>query len=241
MDKSIALLVGHNGPRTGAWWQDGDGMLDEFVLAQRVVAHAGFVMDSRRWRTALYSMVDKYPLHLYQKGRALDQWRPALGLEIHMNIFSKPGSRDARWAGVDSTVFREGHVPIETDRASGVSVVFLEENEEARVLASALVGRIDALTDLGVALGDGLDPRPRTGARSIYLTHRVDPAYRRPRHRTPGWCGCPVVLLEVAALSHPHDREVLRNDPHIMEKLGQAIGEACDRWLVDRWSADGPA
>ena len=239
--RRAVVMVGHNGPLTGTWWRDSDGLLDEFALAQKVAIQIAFALDARSWDTALYAMVDGYPSHLYQKGRALDQWRPSLGIEVHFNAFPKAGDRAGRWEGADAPTFREHLVPNESDRASGVSVCYLRTSLEGKRLSELIVENAAVLTDLGTAIGDGLDDRPQSGKTSLYLTHRVDPGYRRKRHPTPGWPGCPVVLLEAAALTHPNDREVLRNDPHIFSKIGRAVGEACETWLLEQWSHPSPA
>jgi len=247
-ERSALVVVGHNGPeryavgpRRAAWWREPDGFLfDEFELAQRVAIVTAFELDARGWRVAVCSTPKAYPEHLYEKGRALDQWRPSIGLAVHFNVFSRERDRRGGWPGAESGVFGAGHVPVETDRASGTSVVVWDGSEPARDFARIAVRKVDENTGLRLALGDGIDERTIDGPDRVWILTRVQPGRRRKRFPTPGWDGCPVVVLEVAVLSHPRDRGIVRGDPHFFSKVGAAYGAACDEWLaaVRREEAD---
>lgn len=233
--RSAMVMVGHDGPRTGGWWIDETGTYDEFELATKTAGLLWFELDARGWRTGFCSSPRAYPAHLHDKGLALDKWQPEIGVEIHFGIFSTDrGARDRRWPGVESSVFAKSEIPVQNERASGLSVVYLEKNDSASRAADAIITRAtEFVPELGLALGTGHDPRPLVGNNnkpSVWITKRVDPEYRPRRFYTHEWPGCPVILLETAVLTHPHDRALLRGDPFFLVKIAHAVAAALDDW-----------
>lgn len=220
--RKVAIIVGHNGPRTGAWWQDDEGLLDEWRLAQKVAINAAARCEDRGWESYLVTGNYKYPHHLYAKCGMVERIRPDIAVACHFGSNVKKGDRSRRHAGCTGTMFTDGYIPDESSFAAGVNTVFYDQNVLARDLAKRLVGITVASTDLTMANDDGLDPRPAisvAGRTRVYITVRLDPV-------------CPVVFFEAASLSSPQDRKVLRTDPHIFNKLGFAVGAACDEWWL---------
>lgn len=218
--RKLAIIVGHNGPKTGAWWQDPEGLLDEWTLAQQVAICASFDCQARGWQTYVITDNYKYPHHLYAKCGMVERVQPDLAIACHFGSNVKRGERARRHGGCTGTMFADGWTPDESDFAAGVNTVFYDQNEKARDIAKRLVQLTVETTDLTMANDDGLDPRPAIsveGRERVYVLVRLDPI-------------CPLVIFEPASLSSPLDRKVIRNDIHLFNKLGFVVGKACDEW-----------
>jgi len=227
--RKVAIIAGHNGPRTGAWWQDAEGLLDEWTLAQKVAICASFECLSRGWQSYLVTGNYKYPHHLYAKCGMVERIQPDLAIACHFGSNAKHGERGRRHSGCTGTMFADGYIPDESDFAAGVNTVFYDQNERARDLAERLVALTLETTDLTMANDDGLDPRPAVsteGHQRVYVTIRLDPV-------------CPVVFYECASLSSPLDRKVIRDDAHLFNKLGFVVGAACDEWWLAHMEEGG--
>lgn len=237
MGRRAVVLVGHHGYRTGAWWRDRYGDLDEHVLAARTAASVAYHLCERGWDVRLAANVAAQRDSLFLKAHVLDEARADLAIECHYGSNGKEGERGTRWAGVDASVFVGGMVPDESRYATGVNVVYLKLSDDQRALARCLVKHVNAQTGLGIANDNGLDPRPLTGTTSIYLTHRVEPPFRPRRFHQDTWAGCPVVLLETCSLTSPSDREHIREDPMFFTAVGYGAAAACDEFM-DAQEAD---
>lgn len=231
IERRALIMVGHHGRGTGTWFEDPTGRIDEHEEAHRVAIATAFELQTRSWRTGIVATPGDNSHHLYRKGRMLDDWRPRLAIEIHFNALVRKQDRDGRWPGCSGPAFSNGHVPDE--RVQGVSLLYYEGNHDAASLATHIADRIHKRAKLPLLHGHGLDPRPDTGPGRIYLLTRVDPEHRRPRFPTPGWPGCPVVLLEAGFLTSPADRNRIR-DPFFPNRLAVAVAEGCDRWRQEQ-------
>ena len=238
LERRALIMVGHHGRGTGTWFEDQAGRLDEHEEAHAVAIATAFELQTRAWRTGIAAMPGGNNHHLYRKGRMLDDWRPSLAIEIHFNALTRPGKRQNRWPGCSGPAFGDGHIPDE--RVQGLSLIYYEGNHQAELLAKHIAGRIRDRAKLPLLHNTGLDPRPDQGAGRIYLTTRVDPDHRRPRFPTPGWPGCPVLLLEAGFLTSPDDRRRIR-DPFFANRLAVAVAEGCDRWQSAIAEAEEPA
>jgi hypothetical protein len=235
--RTAAIIVGHNGPRTGAWWVDEHGELDEWALAQETAIAAAFNVQARGWRTRIVTGNHKNPHHLYSKGGMVERIAPDVAVSIHYGMNVKEKARGNGWPGVEASAFADGHVPDESSFAAGVNVCFFQPTPaymggpqpgqarypSGRFLGQRLVRETMARTALTMANDDGLDPRAEVtlpGYSTLYLLRRLDKT-------------CPVVVYEAATLSSPADREVLRTDSHVFDKLGDAVGAALDDWYLE--------
>jgi len=235
--RTAAIIVGHNGPRTGAWWVDEKGELDEWALAQETTVAAAFNVQARGWHIRIVTGNHKYPHHLYAKCGMVERIAPDVAVSIHFGMNVTRKERSGRWPGVESSAFADGHIPDESSFAAGVNVCYFRPTRSymggpqpgqahhptGRFLGQRLVRETVARTNLMVANDDGLDPRAEVstpGYTKLYVLSRLDKV-------------CPVVVYEPATLSSPSDREVLRTDCHIFDKLGDAVGAALDDWYLE--------
>jgi N-acetylmuramoyl-L-alanine amidase len=214
------VLVGHSGPKTGAWWQDAQGLLDEWELNARVATALQYRLATLGWIAIPGTTGQKNPMGLRGKRAYVNSIAPDLCVEVHFNIASKQGARGVRWPGCSGSPFLRGNIPIEGVR--GVSVLYNEHNSDTLNLALRIVGGVAAASGLPVAYGgDGLDPRP---------TRRWQRGYNYLIARTH----CPTVLLEVAFLTNPEDRTEIREDWAFYDKVGRGGGDAIDEWWLVR-------
>lgn len=233
--RKVAIAVGHNGPKTGTYWQDPEGLLDEFELAAQFAVAAMKRLQDLGWLVFPVTGTYKKPHYLYEKAILVERIRPDLFIEIHLDSRPAGGNRGSRWPGAQASVFDWDLLPNETDFAAGVNVVYFEKNTEARSLGLKLVHHIVQCSGFGMANDDGLDPRPEMSTekrKRVYLPLICDPGYRAKKHddRFKKWHGCPCVLLECGAVTSPADREQLRENQHIFDQVGHGIGMACDEW-----------
>jgi N-acetylmuramoyl-L-alanine amidase len=213
--RSVIVLVGHYGPRTGTWWKDEAGLLDEWQLAARTATTILYRLHSLGWIAIPGSASRQNPRGLYDKRLYVNNARPDLCIEVHFNEASKRAARRGRWPGCSGGPFTDGHVPIEN--VHGFSVLYNKQNSDTHDLARRIATTGSAKTGFPLAYGTGLDPRPVTPGQEgyIYLIAKT---------------ACPTVLIEPAFLSNPEDRTILRNDGAILDKIGRAVGDAVQEW-----------
>jgi len=237
MTKRIAVAVGHHGPRTGTWWQDPEGSLDEYAIAARFAVAAMGRLLELGWEVYPITGTYKYPNYLYEKAQLVEKIQPTLVIEFHADSRCKDGTRGTRWRGCFGAVFDEGKIPDESDFAAGINVVYYEANQQARSLALKLVHWTTEHSRFSRANDDGLDPRPLVSTKHrkrVYLPLACDPSYRRSQHdkRSRRWHGCPCVLLECGAVTSPQDRAVLRDQPRAAVQVAFGVGSACEEWYM---------
>ncbi|MCW7072105.1 MAG: N-acetylmuramoyl-L-alanine amidase [Methanophagales archaeon] len=221
--RKVIVLVGHHGPKTGTWWNDAGGLLDEWELAARIATTILYRLHGLGWIAIPGSAGRPNPEGLHSKRAYVNACRPDLCIEVHFNEASKPGARRGRWPGVHAAPFELGCIPIEGVR--GVSVLHNRDNPDTFDLARRVSAAVSGATGLPLAYGSGLDPRPvQSGEEGyIYLIARTV---------------CPTVLLEVAFLSNPEDRALMRSDWAIFDKVGRATGDAVQEWWHMRRQED---
>ena len=225
MRGSVAVIVGHIGPKTGAWWQDDTGLLDEWALAQETAISVAFGLQARGWRTYMVTSNRHGDQNILDKCRMVRLIAPDLAISIHYGSNARKASRGNKWPGCSGTMFADGWVPDESSFAAGVNICYYEDtvHDSLRPLCQRLVALTTETTDLTVANDDGLDPRPivsRPGYKRLGLLVRCDPV-------------CPTLIYEACSLSSPLDRKVLRGDIHIFDKLAFCVGEAANEWWVE--------
>ena len=213
--RSAVVLVGHYGPRTGTWWRDECGLLDEFELAARTATTILFRLHSLGWVTFPGSASRKNPRGLQDKRQYVNACRPDLCIEVHYNEASKRGARRGRWPGCSGAPFANGNIPIPGVR--GVSVLYNVRNAATLDLARRIVASVSTAAGLPLAYVNGLDPRPVVPGEEgyIYLIARTS---------------CPTILIEPAFLTNHDDRQLLRDDGAIFDKLGRSVGDAVQEW-----------
>ena len=213
--RKVVVLVGHYGPRTGTWWRDEAGLLDEWELAARTATTILYRLHALGWIAIPGSAARKNPRGLQDKRQYVNVIRPDLCIEVHYNEASKVGARRGRWPGCSGGPFSDGHIPIEGVR--GVSVLHNEANPDTLDLSRRVVAAVSLATGLPLAYGTGLDPRPVTPGQQgyIYLIAKT---------------ACPTILIEPAFLSSPADRELIRTDDALPDKIGRATGDAVQEW-----------
>jgi len=213
--RSAIVLVGHYGPRTGTWWKDEAGLLDEWELAGRTATTIQYRLHSLGWIAIPGSAARQNPRGLYDKRKYVNDARPDLCVEVHYNEASKRGARHGKWPGCSGAPFADGHIPI--DGVRGISVLFNKQNTDTLDLARRIVTAGSNATGLPLAYGTGLDPRPvqKNKKGYIYLIARTS---------------CPTILVEPAFLSNSEDRHLLRSDDAFLDKIGSAVGDAIQAW-----------
>lgn len=213
--RSVVVLVGHYGPRTGTWWQDECGLLDEFELAARTATTILYRLHGLGWVTIPGSACRKNPRGLHDKRQYVNACRPDLCIEVHYNEASKQGARRGRWPGCSGAPFANGNIPIESVR--GVSVLYNERNAETLNLARRVSTSVSRAAGLPLAYGSGLDPRPVVPGQKgyIYLIGRI---------------ACATILIEPAFLTNPDDRQLIRDDWAIFDRIGRGVGDAVQDW-----------
>jgi len=219
MSKRVVVLTGHHGPRSGAWWKDSLGLLDEWELNARVSTALLYRLSALGWIAIPGTTGQRNPMGLRAKRAYVNAIAPDLCVEVHFNIACKKGARGAEWPGCSGSPFLHGNIPIEAVR--GVSVLYNEGNHETLDLAHRIVAGVRAASGLPAAYGDGLDPRPvqRWKHGYIYLIAKTT---------------CPTVLLESAFLTSSEDRVRIRDDWAFFEELGVGTGDGIEEWYERR-------
>lgn len=226
--RSVGIFIGHSGPRTGTWWEDREGLLDEWELANRLAICAAYECLARGWQVFVASASYKGKHSLLEKVKLARAVKPDVIVSCHFGANEADGDRDPlKYAGVDAPCFRRGNIPFEGDWGTGVNVVYPTFVPEAKTLAGLLAMQaVEALSST-LANDNGLDPRPMEsvpGRNSIYIFNALKPT--------------PVVIYEPGALTSGQDRKLIRESAFYFNQAGKAVGEALDRWWMQREETD---